>query len=37
MGIGPMIFMGAGLSGFAYLGYKIQDMNRNKSAYMAEG
>ena len=36
-GMAPMIGMGIGLTGFAYLGYKIADMNRNKAAYMAEG
>lgn len=37
MGFGPMLGMALGLSGFAYLGYKINDLNSNKAAYMAEG
>ena len=32
-----MLGIGAGLAGYAYLSYKISDMNRNKAAYMAEG
>ena len=36
-GLGPLIGLGIGLTGFGYLGYKINDMNRNKAAYLAEG
>lgn len=36
-GMGPMLMMGAGLAGFAYLGHSIRSMNANKAHYMAEG
>ena len=35
LGFGPMMAMGAATAGFLYLGYSINQMNRNKMAYMA--
>lgn len=36
-GFGPMLGVTVGVAGFAYLGYKVNEMNRHKAAYMAQG
>ena len=32
-----MLGVTVGVAGFAYLGYKVNEMNRHKAAYMAQG